>query len=242
MRLIFFVLFLSVFFFGLSQKAAALTLESASYKLQMGNFNTSAGQSQSTSFSLDQTTGQLSPGKYTGTNYIVKAGFQYIHSLIPFAFSLSKTSIDFGVLSAATAKTDSLVLTISNSSAYGYQVLVKENHPLRNSQTNDEIPDTSCDAATTCSEYDANVWSSSTAYGFGYNMAGDDVDTTDFVDSTYYRPFPSLESSEAGAVAMSSANAGTNRQATMTVKVNVSGTQAAGRYNNELIFIAVPSI
>ena len=223
-------------------KVWALTLESASYKLQMGNFNTSAGQSQSTSFKLDQTTGQIAPGKYSGTNYIVKSGFQYIHSIIPFSFSVSKTSIDFGVLTAGVPKTDSLVLTISNGSAYGYEVLVKEDHPLRNPQTNDEIPDTSCDPSTPCSEYDANVWSSNSAYGFGYNMSGDDVDTTDFVDATYYRPFPSLEAGEDGAVVMSSSLVGNNRQATMTVKVNISGTQAAGYYTNQLIFIAVPSI
>jgi len=233
------LLILVLSLFG-SWSVQALTLESASYKIQMGNFNTSAGQAQSTNYTLGQTTGQIAPGKYTGTNYIVKAGFQYIHSIIPFSFSLSKTSIDFGILTAGSPATDSLVLTISNNSAYGYQVLVKEDKPLTSTQ-GDTIPDTTCDSGSTCSEYDANVWSQNTSYGFGYNMSGDDVDTTDFVDSTYYRPFPSLADNEAGAVVMSSTAAARNRQATMTLKVNISGTQAAGRYGNELIFIAVPS-
>ncbi len=235
---------LSLVFFWLAsqpQPSWALTLKSNSYQLQLGNFNTSAGKSTSTSYTMTHTSGQLAPGKYSGSNYIVKAGFQYYYSIIPFSFSLDKTSIDFQTLQPEVAKTDTLTLTISNGTAYGYQVLVKENHPLQNPQTSDQIDDTSCDPDNPCNEYDANVWSQSTSYGFGYNMAGDDVDTTDFVDSSYYRPFPSLDQGEAGAVVMSSTNVGHNRQATMTLKVNISATQAAGRYTNQLIFIAVPA-
>ncbi len=227
-------------FFSLAYPVRALTLESSSYKIQMGNFNTSAGKGTSTSYSLGQTTGQIAPGQYTGSNYIVKAGFQYIHSIVPFSFSISKTSIDFGTLTAQIPKTDSFNLTISNGSAYGYQVLAKENHPLRDSQNN-EISDTSCDTGTTCTINDANVWSSTSTYGFGYNMSGTDVDTTDFVDSSYYRPFASLEAGQSGAVIMSSTSPTSNSQSLMTLKVNVSGVQPAGSYTNQLILIAVPS-
>lgn len=235
-----FWIFLISLFLSLTSSVRALTLESSSYKIQMGNFNTSAGKGTSTSYSLGQTTGQIAPGKYTGTNYIVKAGFQYIHSIIPFSFSISKTSIDFGNLTPQTPKTDSFNLTISNNSAYGYQVLAKENHPLRDSQNN-EISDTSCDSGYTCTITDANLWSSSTAYGFGYNMSGDDVDTSDFVNSSYYRPFANLEAGQSGAVVMSSANPANNNQSLMTLKVNISGVQPAGSYTNQLILIAVPS-
>ncbi len=219
----------------------ALTLKSPSYQLQLGNINTSAGTANSTSYKMTQTTGQLAPGKYVGSNYIVKAGFQYYYSIIPFSFSISKTNIDFQTLQPQQPKTDNLTLTISNGSAYGYQVLVKENHPLQNPQTGDQIPDTSCDPGTSCNEYDANLWTQTTSYGFGYNMSGDDVDTSDFINSDYYRPFPSLSQDEEGAVVMSSSNVGRNRQATMTLKINISSTQAAGKYTNQLIFIAVPA-
>ncbi len=236
------IILISLVLFLLSfNPTSALTLKSSSYQIQMGNFNTSAGNSTSTSYQLSQTTGQISPGKYSGSNYIVKSGFQYIHSIIPFSFSVSKTNINFGVLQEGVAKTDSLVLTVSNGTAYGYQVLAKENHPLQNPDTNDEIADTSCDPTTTCTAYDANLWTSASAYGFGYNMAGDDVDTSDFASSDYYRPFPGLAAGQDGAVVMSSANVGLNRQATMTLKINISGTQPAGTYTNQLIFIAVPS-
>lgn len=71
-------------------------------------------------------------------------------------------------------------------------------------------------------------------------MSGDDV-PTDFTNSTYYRQFADRSNAEAQAVIMNSNNVGRERTAVITYKVNVSGVQPAGTYQNIITFTAIPS-
>lgn len=71
-------------------------------------------------------------------------------------------------------------------------------------------------------------------------MSGNDV-PADFIDTTYFRQFADSSLLEPAQIVMSSANVGKNRQATVTYKVNISSTQAAGTYRNIIMFIATPS-
>lgn len=217
-------------------------IESPNYRIQFPNLNSGAGIPSSPNYALDSTLGQTGPGQYSSAGYIVKSGFQYIHSIIPFSFAISKIAIPFGSLIPQTPKTDASTLTVSSGGAGGYQVTAKENNPLQ-SQTLNTIPDTLCDAGT-CSETTAGVWSESTTYGFGYTMHGNDVPSpfpTAAPAGNQYKQFADASSAESAQIVMSSANVGRARQSTITYKVNVSSVQAAGTYINIITFTATPS-
>lgn len=225
-------------FFRLSAHAA--NLSSDSYQIQMGNLNMGAGLPSSDSYNLGVTGGQTAPGLYESNGYKVMAGFWYIKTIIPFAFTISDLSIDFGTLTAGSPTTSQNMLSVSAGGAGGYQVTARENDTLKTSGGTASIPDTTCDGgADTCTETTAKPWTDDTKYGFGYNMTGNDVPAT-FVDSTYYRPFPSLAGNEDPAIVMESSAVGRDRVGTVTYKVNISGSQAAGDYANYIIFVATP--
>lgn len=239
----FIVSFLIIFFLAnLSPpvKAVPVKMDSANYRINEGNLNIGARNQSSSNYNLATTIGQLAANKFQSSGYIVKAGFQYIHSIIPFSFAISSMRIDFGEINADTPQTDSVDLTVSFGGAGEYQVTAIENGPLRK-LSNESIPDTSCNGGDdTCTRTLAKAWTINSAYGFGYNMNGDDI-PSDFTDTTYYRPFADKNQSQDPVVIMSNTNVGKNRQATVTFKVNVSSIQAAGSYQTVVNFTATPS-
>ena len=219
--------------------ASAQTMRSNNYEIRMGNTNMTAGKKSSTNYKLSDTVGQTSPGLYSSTGYKVGAGFWYIKQIIPFSFTISNINLDFGILTANTPKTSTNVLTVSAGGAGGYQITAFENHPLKSASDN-YIADTLGDDGT-ASETTAAVWTQNTTYGFGFNMSGDDV-PADFVDTTYFRQFadPTASPPEDPQIVMSSGSVTRQSQATATYKINISGLQEAGRYQNQIIFIATP--
>lgn len=218
---------------------AAQTMSNANYIIQMGNFNTAAGHPSGGGFSLNLTVGQTAPGLYVGNNFKIRSGFQYINSIIPFSFSISNTFIDFGTLSPTTPVTRTNTLTVSNGSAFGYQVSASENHPLLVPSSGQIIPDTTCDSGT-CTQTNPGAWVSTLTYGFGYsctNLSGSDC-AAGFSNGADFAPFAA---SPSAVTVMSSLNVGRNRQSQITYKLNISGAQAAGTYTNVINYIATPS-
>lgn len=222
-----------------TEPASALTMSNDNYILQMGNFNMSSGKPTGDNYKMGVTTGQTGPGLYTGTNYKVRSGFQYIHSVIAFAFSITNTDINFGTLTANNPVTRTSNLTISNGSAAGYSVTASENHQLLVPATGAIIPDTTCDDGT-CTESTSAAWTNSLTYGFGYrcdNVTGTDC-ASGFTTSTFYKQF---DASPSAKTVMSGANVGRNKETQITYKVNISTTQAAGLYTNIIMYIATPT-
>ncbi len=240
---IWFVLILSLVYIVGRDKTTTLLaqsrIESNNYRIQFPNFNSGAGIPSSSGYKLDSTIGQGAAGLFSSSGYRVKSGFQYIHSIIPFSFSVSDIQINFGALTPNSFSTDSSSLTVSAGGAGGYSVTAAEKTPLKSLNDLNTIADTTCNAGG-CTEVTAAVWNSTSAYGFGYNMAGDDV-PAGFVDSTYFKQFADLSNSESPQTVMSSANVGTSRVATITYKINVSSVQPAGSYQNVILFTAVPA-
>jgi len=218
----------------------AINMRSTNYQLQMGDLNMLSGRSTSATKKLTQTGGDLGPGLYSGNNYKVRSGFQYVMSIIPFAFSIDHTTVDFGTLSANTPATVSGTLTISVGGAYGYQVTAFENHQLMVHGTGAKIPDFTGDDGTCTTPTPACTWLANTTYGFGYNMSGTDV-PADFVNKTYYKQFADDSAAETVAAIMSGSNVGRNKQATIRYTTNISATQEAGAYENTVTFTATPS-
>lgn len=228
----------ALLFLGTMTIARAENMSSSSYQLFFGNFNVTSGNKTGASYNLSDTVGQIAPGQYGLENNVVKAGFQYIFPIDSFTFKISPISIDFGSLTIGSPATAQQFIEVTAVGAGGYTVKVSEDTPLQlitNSSVT--IPDTSCDSS--CSETTAGVWSSSSAYGFGYNMSGHDVPGA-FVDSSYFKQFADISAAETPQTIMSSVSVGTKRHATLTYKVNISSLQEAGTYNTTITYTAIP--
>ena len=228
--------------FTTAPSARAQTMENGLYKIQMGNLNSISGQSSGTNYNLSITSGETAPGLYEGTNYKVKAGFQYVPRSSPFAFSISNTLIDFGTLSPTNPVTRITTLTVNNTTASGYKVTASQNHQLQVPTTGAIIPDTTCDDGK-CSEKKASKWDSTLTYGFGYRCDATNscsADDLSFTDSTYFKQFSDNSKKEQAATIMSGGK-GSGQKGKVTYKVNISSSQPAGQYTNLVTYVAVPN-
>jgi len=160
----------------------------------------------------------------------------------PFIFSISQILIDYGILSPTNPVSRTNILTVYNDFPNGYSVTAFENHSLTNESSLSTIPDTTCDTGT-CSDLNPGPWNNILTYGFGHrcdNLSDLNACSNDFYNSNYYKQFPNISNSKNPQIIMSSANIGKNK-ARITYKVNISGTQAIGFYNNTITFVATPN-
>jgi hypothetical protein len=217
-------------------------MDSSRYRIQFGNVNITSGNKTSDNYKLADTVGQTAAGKFQSDGYIVKAGFQYIHSIIPFRFSISNININFGTIIANNPVTQTTTLTVSFGGAGQYQVTAIEESSLQTLSGTNNIPNTTCNGGDdTCNEVWAKLWDSLSAYGFGYRMDGNDIPQAFATNAGYFRPFPDQTVLESPAIIMSNPNVGKNRQSTVTFKLNVSPIQPAGSYQTVINFVATPS-
>ena len=242
--------FLSSIFYSLPSTVYGQTMSNGSFKIQMGNLNSIAGESSGSKYNLSITSGENSPGLYSGTNFKVKAGFQYIPRDFPFSFSISNTLIDFGVLSPTNPVTRTTTLTISNSSAPSYQVRASENHQLQVAKTGAIIADTTCDKGA-CSHTQAAEWSNALTYGFGYRCDSLSITSqgaksptcvenqTSFSSNPgYFKQFADDSKKETSQVLIKGGK-GRRQEASVTYKVNIPSSQATGTYTNSVTYGAV---
>lgn len=230
---------LLLIFFTSTPINAVNLMESDSYKLRFTNLNMTSGSKESDNFKILDTLGQTGAGQYSSSGYYVKAGFPYIKTIIDFSFTISDLSIDFGSLTPSTFSSLTNTLTVSAGGAGGYSVTAIQNHPLKLQASSTTIPDTLCDTGS-CDQTNADLWTNTANFGFGFNMTGDDI-ASDFEDSTYFRQFADLVSAESPQTIMSSDTVGSNRTATVTYQINVSATQSAGDYSNQITYAAIPT-
>jgi hypothetical protein len=229
---------LSVFL--LTTAAQAITMTNDNYILQMGTLGSGGGKPTSGQYKVGISLGQVAPGLFSGTNYKVRSGFQYIHSIIAFQFAISETLIDFGIISPTNPVTRTNNLIVSSGSAFGYSVKAFENHELL-ATSGTTIPDTTCDNGS-CSETTASEWSNTLTYGFGYRcdaVSGSDCPSGFSTD--YYKQFANASTNETIQSVMSGLNVGRDKEVKITYKVNISGTQLAGVYKNRITYIATPT-
>src|SRR3989339_884230 len=164
------LLLLTTFYLLLSSSSHAVNMDSERYKIQYGNINIGGKKSSDLddgTYNLSATLGQTAAGQFESAGYIVKAGFQYIYSKIPFTFSVSSIQANLGTLMPSTPSTASINLSVSFGGAGQYIVTAAETTQLKNF-TNNPIPNTVCDGGiNTCTTSLAKTWTSLSAYGFG---------------------------------------------------------------------------
>ncbi len=229
----------------MAQSAVAQEMTNSLYKIQMGNLNSIAGISGGENFKINITSGENTPGLYSGTNYKARLGFQYIpRKGGVFSFGISNTLIDFGTLTPTNPVTRTTTLTVSNTTAAGFTVTGSENHQLLVSKTGAIIPDTTCDKGT-CSETTASEWNNSLTYGFGFRCDASSKgcvaeDLSFYQNPLFFKQFADSSKKEK-AVKIISGGKGKNQKATVTYKVNISSNQPAGLYTNSITYIAIPT-
>lgn len=259
---IFFILFL---FFA--QPTQAVNMESEQYRIQFGTIDIGGEKMTDTdnnTYTLTTSLGQSAAKEFASNGYTIKAGFQYVYSRIPFTFSVSNTKVDLGALLPNFFHKGQLTLKVSFGGAGQYIVTTRADGPFKQITGNESIPATMCDGGVnTCTITLAKPWTSTSSYGFGFNMTGQDI-ASDFINNTYYRPFSNALIPENPAVIMQSVNvtanltptpnptyspapslAGTPRDTThqsiMTISTNISSIQPAGSYSTVIRFLATPS-
>lgn len=247
MKIIFLVIFLFLESCILNRSVLAQHFESPSYIIDWGNFNMTSGSKSSASYKITDTVGQNAPGQYDNTGYTIKSGFQYAYETqYAFSFAIDDLTIDLGTLVSGVASTATNIITVSSPSGHGYDVYASESHPLTQG-IGITIPDTKCNSDT-CSESVSGVWTSSSAYGFGFNAIGinsSDVATgvgtsTIFPDNTYFRQFANVRASETPQIIMTENSPRQDRRARITYKANIAPLQTAGNYDNSVTFTAIP--
>ncbi len=160
-------------------------LESESYIIQFGNFNTGAGKTNEEraadgepfSHQVSYTMGQTAAGPYGdfgagGSTYFIGSGFQYIYQIEEFQFSISDIQLEFDNVLAGSHHTNTNQLTVNTRGAGGFSVFAYELAPLTSS-AGSTIPDTTCDSTTDpCDETEAKPWINEDVPGFGFNVHG----------------------------------------------------------------------
>ncbi len=254
-------IFLPTFFLHLSiclfvylfitQTSFAFRMANDFFIINLGNFNSIAGQVSGGNNKLTFTSGELAPGLYTGTNYKLCAGFyggifcnQTISSTSSgtptFTFTVSPTAIDFGTIDPTNPVSRTNTLTVSGSQPFTYTITGRENHPLKTANT--IIPDTTCDTGL-CSDTTASVWINTLTYGFGYrcdNILGTDC-VADFSTTNAYKAFANSELGKSAQIIMNGTTKTAGSSGGITYKVNVSASQQPATYNNTVTYIAIPT-
>ena len=258
--------------YSLATPSHAINMQSNGYRIQFGTVDSGGGKMNNPvddSYHLTSSIGQEAAKEFQSNGYIVRAGFQYIYSRIPFSFYLSTIQVNLGTLLPGTPTTGDITLKVSFGGAGQYIVTARADAPLTRMQGTDIIPFTTCNGgADTCTITSAKLWTNSAAYGFGYGMAGQDI-PSDFtgntlISYTLFRPFANKLTSEAAAPIMQSSNVTeditptpaipytpaplltgvprtTTHQAVIRIKGNISNIQPAGTYVTVVRFLATPS-
>lgn len=215
------------------------SMTSDSFIIQMGNFNTTSGEKSGGGYTVTDTVGQLAPGEYTSTGYIVFSGFQYIYAIPQFSFRITNLSVPLGELIIGQFSENSHQLLITTRSG-GYSVYARADHELRRAggAAASALPHTSCDSS--CSISSAETWTNPLNIGFGFNVQGTHA-SSDFVDNTYFRPFADAEDTQASQI-IAAHNAVIKEDVlTVNYRAAVGSTQAAGDYSTTINYLAVPT-
>lgn len=229
------ILVTGIVFLTYAPPASSDKLNSTNYSMD-GAFGSFGENKSSTNYKLSDTGGVLAAGPGTSTNYIMGQGFQYWNLLgNRLQLTISSTTIAFGTLTAATPVTNSHDLTVTSDAPSGYQVTAQETSRFANlTYVGVYIPDTVGDAST-ITETISGAWTSASVYGFGYTLA--DVVGTDAVFTTGYKQFADAQVPESPVTVMSNVGTVSNKQVTVSYKVNVSGTQQPGSYETKVTYI-----
>lgn len=157
------------------------------------------------------------------------------------------TSVPFGTMALNTFKNLSQQLTVSTNAAGGYVVTASENDQLgKDGGTTPFIID-SIGNGGAMSESASAEWTTTTINGFGFSIQNVDATTVPFQYTTSSgnctgtfcaRQFADLQASETIQTVMSSNAVADAQDIYICYRLGVGATQAAGDYENQIIYTA----
>lgn len=202
------------------------------YSIDVDNIDTNP---QPTQIPLPQVLGTKTISEFTtGPNYTVTT------SNDAFGITLSQNTIDYGILSSTNPVIRTSDITMKNPHS-GAEILTYENHPLFFA-SNNVIQNTSCDNGA-CTTEIASLWNNPLTYGFGYRCDSSQVEVCDqqFSTTDYFKQYPSNAINQSPEIIMLNGSKNATTKATITNKVNISGTQKSGTYYNSITYLAIPN-
>ena len=210
-----------LFTFYLKPSVYAFQQSSTNYQLE-GDFNIFAGSKSSANYNLTDTGGGLGPGISTSANYGIGAGFQYVLAKSPnIAFTISKNSIDLGVLSEASISKDTLDLTVTTKATRGYHVYIYEDHDLQS-------------GSNTIVVSDGNINAGEQEYGVATDKSAQDIAASDCTENDSISAITTSNQSVASATTDV-----TGDPTQLCFAASKTGSTPAGIYSHTITFIVV---
>jgi len=163
---------------------------------------------------------------------------------VPIASSsrVTATQVPFGSLQLATFNDLAQRVGAITNARNGYVVTVYEDSPLTMIGAATTIPDTICDSGSACTVSVGNTWATadSTPSKFGYSLAGVPAaipGSIGFSGTNVYRAF-GIGASSAQTIFSNSATPASWERVYVCYRLTVTTSQAAGNYENKLVYTA----
>lgn len=229
------------FLFLLLQPADAFMMTNDSFNIQ-GSINSSSQTLFNSQYKIQGTTDQNTPQTLKSTNFTINSlldSSDKKNRKDHFTFTLSKNSIDFGILSPTNPiLRDQTIAITTGPTASGYSLNALSNHELQD-KSDTTIPSTTCDNGT-CSIYTASDWTNILTYGYGYRCDGSDCENS-FSQPTYYKQFPLISKEETFIPIITGVQNSRAIESKITHKVTISRSQKEADYFNTITYIASPN-
>jgi hypothetical protein len=152
-------------------------------------------------------------------------------------FSVSSLFIDYGILTPTNPTNRSISLSVEAQEA-GVTILTYQDSPLH--ANNSIIPNTTCDNGM-CKPNQPDYWNNILTYGFGYRCDNSFSCNKDFLQQAFFKPYPTYITQQP-SILLQSLREMVLKDISITNRINISGTQPKGAYENQLYYIAVPNL
>lgn len=152
----------------------------------------------------------------------------------------SPLAVPFGTLPLNTFKNAAHQLRVSTNAAAGYAVTAIANQPLgKDGSTAPYIVDTPCDTGP-CTISTQQTWVTNTNSGFGYSLQNVNAASVAFSHGGIFnaKKFAAVSRGEAPQTLFSSSTIANAESAYICYRIAVNALQAAGDYENQIIYTA----
>ncbi len=173
----------------------------------------------------------------SGDNFVAYLSYDDDTGYKPLVSSISSDSLNFGKIVPGEPLIRTQSIRVIPGTDHGYQVVVSENHGLKNGDS--LIPDTSCDTGN-CTQILSDVWDNPLTYGYGYrcdSVSGSGC--TNGFEKDQYKRFPNDAAGESSVTMIEATN---RSDSIVSYKLNVAGIQPDKAYQNIIYYITAGSL
>lgn len=226
------VFLLSTSYYLLTTNSHALELQSPRYQLEIENIDINVKEKPAF-YTLGTRFGQNWSDLFNTQGYLIKKGVKTI------VVDLSQNLIDLDELKSGKEARAGTTISILQSPDKGYQISLIQLYLLKNSN-GVVIEATRCnDGDQTCNSSLAKKWTTSSAFGLGYNQSGQNT-PSDFKNASYFRPMPNENAGNLPNSLLFSLDGKKRTPTQLTFKLNPP-SGLAGTFETVVNFIVLPN-